>query len=169
MAGTRQCSGASAGNDKLEGGPEARKYYRSGPRRGSLPCPLKAEGKKAYGQGRFRQAIQMYSEYLAQRPDDLSAMLARSKAYSAARDYPNALRDVRMLLAHTPKSFHGHVQLGAVLRDQRKLLGALNAYKGALKILPPGDADYTTDRAIVRCCRRFAGTTVERNDYQDIG
>jgi len=138
MAGTRQCSGASPGNDKLEGSPEARKYYRSGPRRGSIPCPLKAEGKKAYGQGRFRQAIQMYSEHLAQRPDDLSAMLARSKAYSAARDYNNALRDVKMLLAQTPKSFHGHLQLGAVLRDQRKLLGALNAYKGALKILPPG-------------------------------
>jgi tetratricopeptide (TPR) repeat protein len=93
----------------------------------------------------FAAALAQYARILDSDPGDVAAVIARSAALRAQRDYEQAEREVSRLLSQLPRNRDLRAELGWIKFDERNLEGAQEVFSELL-----GTACNARDRAAAR-------------------
>lgn len=87
-------------------------------------------------QGRNREAIVRFKEYLAHTPDDVEANINIGTIYRAEEEYEEAAKHYRKAIAKNFYSLEAHYNLANVLMDEGNLREAIKELRICLKLNP---------------------------------
>jgi len=93
-------------------------------------------GKLNLQRGRAQQAIDGLNRFVQAQPGHWGARLMLADAHIANRQYERALTIYREFTDANPKDARGPFLVGLVLRQQKQLVEARQAFEGALAIVP---------------------------------
>lgn len=96
----------------------------------------RVQGNKFFEEGKFREAIDEYSEGLKRDPDNIKIYSNRCFAYIKVLDLSNALRDADKCLEHDPKMVKAWVRKGNIHHLMKEYHKAITAFDNGLKIEP---------------------------------
>lgn len=97
---------------------------------------LKAEGNKLFAEKKFKESIEKFTQAIAIEPANHVLYSNRSGAYASLKDFAHALEDANKVTEIKPDWAKGWGRKGTALHGQGDLVGAKDAYEGALKLDP---------------------------------
>lgn len=115
---------------------------RTAPR---LKSPLMAAGIAAHSAGRREEAVALFRQAVAERPDDPRARLNLGVALKETGLIPEAEACYRQAIALAPAFAAAHNNLGILLADAERNVEAIASFEEALR-LDPGNADARHNR-----------------------
>ena len=100
----------------------------------------KQHGNAAFKEGRYADAVKLYSQAMECAPSSAVLYSNRSGALAASGSYTAALSDAERCVALEPKWAKGHTRKAASLHGLKRYLGAVQAYEEALVYEPGAEA-----------------------------
>lgn len=97
---------------------------------------LKSEGNKLFAEKKFKESIEKFTQAIAIEPANHVLYSNRSGAYASLKDFAHALEDANKVTEIKPDWAKGWGRKGTALHGQGDLVGAKDAYEGALKLDP---------------------------------
>ncbi len=95
-----------------------------------------ADAQRAYGQGNFKRAVELYAEALSMRPDNVDLLEKLASSYLHAGDFENARTLLAKSMEAKPQSAGPHIQLAAMELRLGKLDAAHAAADKAIELEP---------------------------------
>ncbi len=104
--------------------------------RGRL-ASLMCEADRAYAEGRFHDAIGLYTAALRLKPSDSSVFFGRAMAFEMTGNTPRALQDYWKALDCDPQNYKAIENIAGVYeREGKRIEEAIELYRRALKLDP---------------------------------
>ena len=72
------------------------------------------EGDQLFSQGKYEEAISMYTDYIEYNPDDIKSIYNRGRAYEELGEYDKSIADYEKALEVDPKNINAMTSIGKV-------------------------------------------------------
>ena len=101
-----------------------------------LSVKAKNAGNELFKQGKFKEAIEQYTEAIKRNPKNIAAYSNRANCYSKLMSWQQALNDSEKCIEIDPTFIKAHIRKGKTLHFLRSYHKAISAFDDGLKIDP---------------------------------